>query len=362
MGAAFLPTNDMEAAAGALEEAGMRSGVGVKLKFETPFREEDSLVTECGAGLGGEGSVVLGGPIMLHKLLYKGHLAPGCTVTVAPVGARGWDVTQSLNPMQGSGLTRFSSQGAPLHGAAEGTALGLTLEGARMTLAAAQFVSNWGSSASPPGPAESLCASSLLHLTLQPLERVLVSFSALNRRWPAPPLPSQGGIHWSELGPLVLPKMKGMGKAKPLPPPPTTLSGDDYEGPVSGGGASSQQTIAVSGAVGLGRNLSLGAWGEAEVGEEAHEGMHWNVALAKTPSLDNPIGFGVSVGSGALDQLRALTTGEGQGMGMGSRPIQMEAFLNVQCGRGLSVQPGVMMTRRGNSTHCAIMLRSSIAL
>lgn len=338
----------------------MRSGVGLKLKFETPFREGDSLVTECGAGMGGDGSVVLGGPIMLHKLLYKGQLAPGCSVTVAPVGARGWDVTQSLNPMQGSGLTRFSSEGVPLHGAAQGTALGLTLQTARITLSAAQFVSNWGSSASPPGPAESLCAASLLHLSLQPLERVLVSFSALNRRWPAPPLPAQGGLHWSELGPLVLPKMGVGGKAKPLPPPPNSLSGDDYEGPMSGGGASSLQSIALSGAVGLGRNLSVGAWGEADLGEEANRGMHWNVALAKAPSLDSPIGFGVSVGSGALDQLRALTAGEGQGMG--GRPIQMEAFLNVQCGQGLSLQPGAVMTRRGDGAHCAIMLRSSLAL
>lgn len=380
-GAAFLPAEgeNSQEARSLLEKAGMRSGLGVKFRFETPCREADVLLTECTAGLGEASSpIMLGGPITLHKVLYTAHLQPGLLLRFAPLGAHGWDMADTLNPLQNRALTRFASEGSPLHGHAKGSAIGLSLKGSAATLTCAQFLSGWGAPGNAGTPAVSdpesngLCASTLAQIALQPHDRLLLAFSVLNRMWPAPPVPSNGGLHWSELGPLVLPKLQWrpkqfLSESKGSESSSiTSLNGNEsvlWEPPHPEAGTA-LQSISVSGALGLGPSTTLAAWAQADQADwladnERHR-MLWALSLAHTPTKGRgAVGWGFSLGSGLLDgSLQSYD----ENCDESSNPLQMEAFVRLRCGRGLSLQPGVVLATSGKSSHHALMLRSTLAL
>ncbi|GJP68869.1 hypothetical protein CLOP_g25517 [Closterium sp. NIES-67] len=306
-GAAVVPGADGprgHSARAALEEAGMRSGLLVKFKFETLCRAADLLVTELTAGLGEDSSsFMLGGPINLHKVVYSAEVADGVRVVAAPVGASGTDIAESMNPHKGQGLTRFASNGIPLHQRAKGTALGISLVGTSASFSAAQFLHGWGVTpdAAEGGDAGAgLCSSSLVQLALQPQDNVLLSFSALRRVWPAPPLPSAPGLHWSELGPMVLPRLLPWfggragdavgGKDDPTRSAPAGV--DEYSGsegrelwvppPMD---PTVVQSVAVAGAVRLNSRTTIAAWAQAEGGEwvpeEAQKRLQWSLSLLR---------------------------------------------------------------------------------
>ncbi|CAI5481138.1 unnamed protein product [Closterium sp. Yama58-4] len=288
----------------ALEEAGMRSGLLVKFKFETLCRAADLLITELTAGLGEDSSsFMLGGPINLHKVVYSAEVADGVRVVAAPVGATGTDIAESMNPLKNQGLTRFASNGIPLHQRAKGTALGLSLASSSASFSFAQFLHGWGVTpdAAEGGDASAgLCSSSLVQLALQPQDNVLLSFSALRRVWPAPPLPSAPGLHWSELGPMVLPRLLPWfggrsgavvgGKEDPTRAAPAGV--DEYSGsegrelwlppPMD---PTIVQSVAVAGAVRLNARTTIAAWAQAEGGEwvpeEAQKRLQWSLSLLR---------------------------------------------------------------------------------
>eukprot|EP00271_Cylindrocystis_brebissonii_P007454 TRINITY_DN21002_c0_g1_i1.p1 TRINITY_DN21002_c0_g1~~TRINITY_DN21002_c0_g1_i1.p1 ORF type:complete len:964 (-),score=133.51 TRINITY_DN21002_c0_g1_i1:976-3732(-) len=419
-GTAFVPTDseNSESWRRALEQAGMRSGLRVKLQFETPCREGgDTLLTECVAGLGEASSaVMLGGPITLSKVLYTAQMMPGMLLRIAPLGARGWDMTEPLNPLQEGGLTRFSSEGAPLHGAASGSGVGFFLRGTSMALAGAQFLSGWG--VTPPMHAADeggLCASTIAQLSVRPHARLQLAFSALNRMWPAPHLPSKGSLHWSELGPLVLPKFQlfpsrrtsaagtssgavggiggsgssgGSGEASDGSGGAISANGDhsadvierDYLPDTSDPNAEfrslghSLQSVSCAAAFHIDNVTTMSAWVQADhakdMAEDEKQKMHWAVLLLHQPPRGrSPIGWGLSVGSGPP---RPLLDDDGEGMMHGGEDeegplpttdvVQLEAFLRIRCGRGLSLQPGVVVAADGQNVHHAFMLRTTWAL
>ncbi|CAI5512961.1 unnamed protein product [Closterium sp. Naga37s-1] len=306
-GAAVVPGADGprgHSARAALEEAGMRSGLLVKFKFETLCRAADLLITELTAGLGEDSSsFMLGGPINLHKVVYSAEVADGVRVIAAPVGATGTDIAESMNPLKNQGLTRFASNGIPLHQRAKGTALGLSLASSSASFSIAQFLHGWGVTpdAAEGGDASAgLCSSSMVQLALQPQDNVLLSFSALRRVWPAPPLPSAPGLHWSELGPMVLPRLLPWfggrsggvvgGKEDPTRAAPAGV--DEYSGsegrelwlppPMD---PTIVQSVAVAGAVRLNARTTIAAWAQAEGGEwvpeEAQKRLQWSLSLLR---------------------------------------------------------------------------------
>lgn len=104
VGTAFVMLEDSSSrhSRGSLEQAGMQTGVDVRLTFETPFREKDLLITEC---IAGQGSTVgedraLGGPMSLGKVHYLAHMNDNISISFVPIGAQGMDVTDIVNPMQ----------------------------------------------------------------------------------------------------------------------------------------------------------------------------------------------------------------------------------------------------------------------
>lgn len=111
--------------------------------------------------------------------------------------------------LQGEALTQFARVGPSMYHHCMGSALGATLRGKTALVSLSQYLSSWGSGSSlSDGPVNSgpLCLSTLAHVLFQPWENSVFSFSAVNRFWPSPPLPSFRGLHWSEMGPLVLSK------------------------------------------------------------------------------------------------------------------------------------------------------------
>lgn len=107
---------------------------------------------------------------------------------------------------QGQALTQFARVGPAMYQHCEGSALGATLRGKTALVSLSQYLSGWGSGSSLADAP--LCLSTLAHVIFQPWENSVFSLSAVNRFWPSPPLPSFRGLHWSEMGPLVLSKTR----------------------------------------------------------------------------------------------------------------------------------------------------------
>ncbi|GJP52821.1 hypothetical protein CLOM_g11909 [Closterium sp. NIES-68] len=437
-GGAFVPTEGARShgTRAALEQAGMRSGLTVKFRFDTTCRDDDLLSTELTAGLGEDSSsFMLGGPVNVHKILYSTKLCDGLQLAVAPLGAVGSDMAEGMNPLKDQGLTRFSSGGISLHRRARGSALALSLRNSSASFTAAQFLSGWGVSQDPEGESAGLCASSLAQLSLQPQDNIVLSMSALNRLWPSPPLPSATGLHWSEMGPLVVPKLlPWLGKPKKTGSGRGAGSGDGSS--ATGGAESSSgvvgqelwlppdqepatmvQSVAVSGAAQLGP-ATIAAWAQAENGdcldEDARRKLQWSVSLllqgkggeedegkngggtggssangaggkagagkaGRKGKWTDRISLGACIGGtqpdafflggGAESSSTGMVQGEsgegneGGGAGTGAGQVQAEAFLRVKCGRGLVLQPGVVVAENERSgRHTAFMLRTSWAL
>ncbi|KAI5068191.1 hypothetical protein GOP47_0016536 [Adiantum capillus-veneris] len=384
-GMAFVMLEDSSSrhSRGSLEQAGMQTGVDVKLTFETPFREKDLLITECIAGQGssvGEGRA-LGGPMSLEKVQYLAHINDDISISFVPMGARGMDVTDIVNPMQDQGLTAFSSRGPALFDHCKGSAIGASWAGSSFALSAAHYLSGWGnqplSLGTESGP---LCLSTLGQLLLQPTERLVFSLSGLNRFWPSPPLPSSMGLHWSEMGPLVIPKIHSLQTSR------STLSSEDSflshcnsmssqwgmlaseyhldDPPESKG--TSQLSIAVATEMELSENLRLGAWAQADdVRQDIEKGnFQWAVNLAKMSK--NGVSCGASIGSSKPD-FWSISTSEQEiypgyvgGVGDAYGPqLHLEAFVRLNCGKGFTLQPGLLYLLNKHSRTPAFIVRSN---
>lgn len=204
----FLDDESSRHSRAALEQAGLHTGLDVRFTFEISYRERD-MTTECSAGHSGSDGSILGGPISVTKLVYNAYVTNDFNVVIAPLGAHGNDVTETVNPLQGHALTQFARVGPAMYHDCVGSALGATLRGKAALVSLSQFLSGWGTECLlSDGPVNSgpLCLCTLAHIMFQPWKNSVFSLSADNRFWPSPPLPSFRGLHWSEMGPLVLSK------------------------------------------------------------------------------------------------------------------------------------------------------------
>ncbi|KAG0580198.1 hypothetical protein KC19_4G155600 [Ceratodon purpureus] len=367
-GGAFVLLNDERSrqSRAALEQAGLHTGLDVRFTFETSYREKDVMITECSAGHSGSDGSILGGPVSVTKLVYNAQVTDDLNVVVAPLGARGNDVTETVNPLQGQALTQFARVGPTMFHHCMGSALGATLRGKTALVSLSQYLSGWGSGSSlSDGPVNSgpLCLSTLAHVMFQPWENSVFSISAVNRFWPSPPLPSFKGLHWSEMGPLVLSKAHHShrsGSSSPQMSSPRDLRtstdntsmrdfrtsmdstsmrdlrmsmdntsmrdfraasenpsgytanaswGTPYGEPERGiitipeTQGSAQQSIAVAGEIDVGANVSLAGWAQADreywLQDSENKEIEWGVSLTKP--LGRTAGWGLCVGSSKVD-------------------------------------------------------------
>jgi len=107
-GGAFLLLDDVSSrySRAALAE-GLHTGMDARFTFETFYRERDVMITECSARHSGSDGSVLGGPISVTKLVYNARVTDDFNVVVAPLGARGSDITETVNPLQVSIVTTY---------------------------------------------------------------------------------------------------------------------------------------------------------------------------------------------------------------------------------------------------------------
>lgn len=95
----FLDDESSRHSRAALEQAGLHTGLDVRFTFEISYRERD-MTTECSAGHSGSDGSILGGPISVTKLVYNAYVTNDFNVVIAPLGAHGNDVTETVNPLQ----------------------------------------------------------------------------------------------------------------------------------------------------------------------------------------------------------------------------------------------------------------------
>ncbi|KAH7291599.1 hypothetical protein KP509_29G023600 [Ceratopteris richardii] len=369
---------------GSLEQAGLRTGVDVRLIFETPFRDQDLLITEFNAGQDSSvgGGRVLGGPMSLGKVQYLAHVHDNMSVSFVPLGAQGMDVTDIVNPMQDQGLTSFSSRGPAHFDHCRGSAIGATWCGSSLALSAAQYLSGWGNQAISLGTsmedAGPLCLSTLGQVLLQPTEGLIFSLSGLHRFWPTPPLPSSTSLHWSEIGPLIIPKMHSLNTRSTLSSEDSFLSHcnsmsshwgvPESEHPLeaSDSKGTSQLSVAVATELEVGMGLSMGAWAQVDDAlQDVDKGnFQWSVSLAKNSKKG--VDWGMSIGGSKPDWSAMMSEQEmfpsfigSTGDSCGSQ-LQAEAFIRFNCGNGLTLQPGLLYLLNKHSQTPAFVVRSSL--
>eukprot|EP00850_Spirogloea_muscicola_P022701 SM000307S11698 [mRNA] locus=s307:5682:11674:- [translate_table: standard] len=301
-----------------LDRAGMKTGLHVRFKFETPFRKHDSLSTQFIAGYEDpSGSHLTGSPLRLEKVMYTTELSEEVTVKAAPIGANGKDMIENINPLQ---------------------LLGIGNDGLCQT-------------GNEDGP---VCSSTLAQLTLQPMDRLLLSFSAVSQFWPAPPPLGAIGMHWSEMGPLIIPKLRPLATmTRFFQPRYSTEQHTDGDGapgvPQFNEGhelpGTSMQSVAMAGALDVGAAATLACWAQAERGlwssERTHKGLEWNLSLLRTPDGSQSTGWGIAIGSGNSD-MWSTENDDSENAHTLLQGIQAEAFLQLGVGRGCNLQPGLL--------------------
>lgn len=290
-----------------------------------------------------------------------------------------------MGVLQDQGLTAFSSQGPALFNHCKGSALGATVSGSRFAFSLAQYLSGWGNHVSATGslPEEDpLCLSTLGQFLLQPTEGFVLSLSGLNRYWPSPPLPSSMALHWSEMGPLVIPKIQSLKQnqlrmvhigsdGKSLLH--MNSIGSHWEAPDLEYGANAFDnkgtgllSLAVASSIDLGENLSVSGWAQIERGEllQASDrgNVQWALSLAKTSG--SGIDWGASIG-GSRPDIWSMSTNNHDcfsGNDFHGPQLHVEAFLKLNCGRGFTLQPGLLYVSNKHSRTPAFVVRSSWSL
>ncbi|KAL3700887.1 hypothetical protein R1sor_018909 [Riccia sorocarpa] len=375
-GGAFVIAEDSTCthSCASLQHAGLKTGLDVRFTFETPVREGDTLTTQVGVGQGysfGDGNN-FGGPLSLQKINYVAQINDSLTLAVAPLGAMASDISDTINHLQGQALTTFAGSGPALYQHCKGSAIGASLRSSSVLLSMAQFLSGWGGSTSDVTP-EPLCLSTLAQFMFQPCDHLVLSLSAVNHVWPSPPTLTSTGLHWSEMGPLILCKTitkrpSGAFIINPVHSQHANSGGLPSErwspGDSSRNRGVAMQSVALAGEIDLGHRVSLGGWGQFERGDWLSEfekkEFQWHLSLAKCTGQN--VNWGLSMGR----RKREDWHDDGLSPVVGDVPdepstsqMQTEAFVRIGCGKGFTLRSGLVYIVDRYSQTPAFMLRSS---
>jgi len=135
MGGGFLWGNEDETTLDSIVETGTQLGTTMTLQARGKFRDGKDFVLADIEVDGAESE-----KFCLRKVVYSCGLASSLRLMFAPFGARGNDVTYTLNPFSGRGLIAGNSEGNPLlYNRGTGSALAATLSLPRAWLTAAFF-------------------------------------------------------------------------------------------------------------------------------------------------------------------------------------------------------------------------------
>lgn len=349
-----------------LDQARMKTGIEVKFTFETFFRERDLLVTECVAGQScTSDSDVFGGPLTLGKVLYSVHINDFLSFTFVPLGAKGKDIAASLNPLQDHALTGFSDTGPDIFRHCQGSSIGAIIKGPNVAISAGKYLSGWGTH--PSGSATPVCSGTLGQVLFQPLETIIFAFSALNGYLQSPPHPSSKSLHWSEIGPLIFSNvcLKGTNS---FGASSSISSAECHSLPSLSFNSKgiSTQSVAFSAEAEFSESMQIGGWLQADKEDwlcrSGRKSWQWALCLSKFP--ENGFGWGLNIGQSRQGPFSKQRSQE-MHLPDAKHPvsqIQLEAFAKIHCGRGFTLQPGLLYVTNGNARIPALMLRASWSL
>lgn len=171
LGGGLLWSNDAETSnLDAMVDSGVQLGTHLTLQSRGQFRRgKDFILTDINIDGASQEE------FNLQKVLYSCGLSERIKIMFSPFGARGNDVTYTLNPFAGRGLTAATSEGNPLlHDRGRGSMIGSTISMPRSWMTAAVFRNESDENAE----------KALLQVILAPTRHLSVGMSVLEAQGP----------------------------------------------------------------------------------------------------------------------------------------------------------------------------------
>lgn len=328
LGALFIMDDVNEQKYDAIQRSGIRTGINARLRFETEFRENDTLVAEFTANGKGQGDM-LGGPLSLAKVLYAAHFSDWLSAFAVPAGAQCRDVGVETTTNQERGLTRYSDFEPPLLHQHHGSAVGITMRKMNVVASLAQFFSGFGMQVNAD---ELACSMSTFGQIAWQLSRnTKLSLSGVHRK-------SRVTGQNINLGALAFPvsifKRNRFSETSVEEDSPRSRQRHNWDATVS---------LMLNSEID--DSVKIGGWIESKSSNPGH--LEWAVTMSDLP--EDELGWGLSCG-GVLQGPKRL------------EHFQVETFLNMNFGKRFRLQSGVVYVKDGVMQFPAVMIRSNWSL
>ncbi|XP_027148985.1 uncharacterized protein LOC113749441 isoform X1 [Coffea eugenioides] len=332
VGAMFMVDNFDDQQHQTVQNAGIRTGVDLKLVFETVIREKDMLVAEFVAVRKDQGNT-LERPLSLGKLLYSANVSDWFSAVAIPMGATCSDVAVDMSSFhKDKGFSEYSAYGPPFLNQKNGSALGIMVKKSNVVASLAQFVSGLGL---PTNCSEiTNCFGTFGQVVYQLSQSTKLSLLGVHK---VPKLSNQRLRLGAMTTPFSIFRQRKLSE--------TSIEENGLQIETYGEGERLDGSVALMLESELDESTRIGGWIEMKQSNTRH--LQWAVSMSDTPEDD--LGWGLSMG----------------GLVQGSRSwdyFQVEAFLNFSFGKRFRFQPAVVYLADRTSHFPAFLLRSSWSL
>ena len=276
----------------AVVESGVQLGTQLTLQSRGKFRNgKDFILTDINIDGAAQEQ------FNLQKVLYSCGLVRNIRLSMAPFGAKGNDVTYTLNPFAGRGLTDATAEGNPLmHNRGRGAAIGATMNLPRVWLTGAVFRNeedNFGDKA-------------LLQAIIAPTKRLSLGLTMLES-------PNGDSIVSQQL-------------ARFLDASPTASPGE----------------VAATAALSIGDNFAVHGWAVSSSLKSMYERV--TSATSSAPPTTWNVSFGDTLRDGSSRWIASVGK-INEATGKDLEPDALEFSTEFDLGNGMTWQPGVVAVR-----------------
>lgn len=308
LGGGFLWGDNDEEGLDSVMQAGVKLGTTMTLQARGQFRDsKDFILADIAVDNDSEH------PFSLQKVLYSCQILPKLRCMFAPFGARGNDVTYTLNPFAGRGLTAATSEGNPLlHNRGSGSVLAAAIDLPWVWLTGAYFGKDMDDDS------EEGSSSAFVQVLVAPVNELSLGVTLTET-------PDNSSRLW-RYGDMVLGSL-----LKSHTPTHSESLDSDME-------------IGGSFALSLG-NYALHGWATTQYGNisDMLNGSidSWNIALGEKQTTASSARLIVSAGKTPMSSTSSNTSD--------IAPNTFELSTEFDLGNGLSCQPGLLGIRDGSS-------------
>ena len=245
----------------------------------------------------------------LQKVLYSCGLSKNIRLSMAPFGAKGNDVTYTLNPFAGRGLTDASAEGNPLmHNRGRGAAIGATMNLPRVWLTGSVFRNE-----------DDGGDKALLQAIVAPTKRLSLGLTMLEG-------PSGDSLVSRQL-------------ARFLNGGPSVSSQSSVYSAASASAGEVAGTVALS----IGGNFAVHGWAASSSLRSMFDRMTPAASAAPSPTAWN-VSFGDTLRDGSSRWLASVGK-VSEATGKDLEPDALEFSTEFDLGNGMTWQPGVVAVR-----------------